>query len=494
MAYKRPFDDEVVDDGSSKHQRQDGPIDEINLCNDSFSRQGASGKSSDIGESSIGKYELDSRQDPENSCCPVLPRKMVEDVERGVPRSSSVSHWATSSTSDEDELPEDVRQLPYYSGYISFDHLMRPGINIDDVYNLLDHPPRKRVPVGPDHQAEIPSWGTEVNGTTLDGLGSTELGGYCIMSISKTEPLPYNGEKFGDGRTDCDCLDQGSVRCVWQHIAEARDKLRRTLGEDIFMQLGFNDMGEVVADKWSEEEQQLFHEAVYANPVSSGTNFWNVLSAVFPSRTKMEIVSYYFNVFMLRKRARQNRCDSMNIDSDNDEWQGSDVDGGDGGVSDEDEDSGIESPICHDGLVFHQNGLHLHEDEHQPEDDAELSDEIREYDDNNDDGIVRKPDPNSTFEHPRKKSDDDVENDVQDGSCTSSDSGANVEASRLNPDGCQEWGHYIIDSSDAKAWDGYNSVSCSKHVDFLPTCMIEEVFRDDHFDSEGKKWRGPRNL
>ena len=49
MAYKRPFDDEVVDDGSSKHQRQDGPIDEINLCNDSFSRQGASGKSSDIG-------------------------------------------------------------------------------------------------------------------------------------------------------------------------------------------------------------------------------------------------------------------------------------------------------------------------------------------------------------------------------------------------------------------------------------------------------------
>ena len=49
MAYNRPFDDEVVDDGSSKHQRQDGPIDEINLCNDSFSRQGASGKSSDIG-------------------------------------------------------------------------------------------------------------------------------------------------------------------------------------------------------------------------------------------------------------------------------------------------------------------------------------------------------------------------------------------------------------------------------------------------------------
>ena len=45
---------------------------------------------------------------------------------------------------------------------------------------------------------------------------------------------------------------------------------------------------------------------------------------VFPSRTKKDIVSYYFNVFMLKVRAEQNRLDPRNIDSDDDEWQGSD--------------------------------------------------------------------------------------------------------------------------------------------------------------------------
>lgn len=35
MAQKRPFDDEVVNEVSSKHPRQDGPSDEIISCNDS---------------------------------------------------------------------------------------------------------------------------------------------------------------------------------------------------------------------------------------------------------------------------------------------------------------------------------------------------------------------------------------------------------------------------------------------------------------------------
>ncbi|CAI9281484.1 unnamed protein product [Lactuca saligna] len=83
-------------------------------------------------------------------------------------------------------------------------------------------------------------------------------------------------------------------------------------------------MGESVANKWSEEDEHLFHEVVYSNPVSFGKNFWNHLSEVFPSRSNHEIVGYYFNVFMLRIRAEQNRFDPMNADSDDDEWQGSD--------------------------------------------------------------------------------------------------------------------------------------------------------------------------
>ncbi|XP_021768229.1 uncharacterized protein LOC110732583 [Chenopodium quinoa] len=519
MAHKRPFDDEVVDEGSSKHQRQDGPSDEISLCNGisqhqrqdgpsdelslcngSFSIDGACGKPYVLGDSSIENDQLDLRQEHANGSCPV-PR---EDVESDAPRSASLSHWATSRTSD-DELSEEPVQLPLYPGYFSFDNHVRP-INPEDVYYcLLDYPPRKRVPVGPDHQADIPSLEIQIKESTSDDLGKIEpapsdihtveiveggLDGICIMPIPNIEPLPYYGEKVGNGRTECTCPDQGSVRCVRQHIAEARDELRRTLGQDIFVELGFYDMGEVVAEKWSLEEEQLFHEVVYSNPASLGKNFWNVLSAVFPSRTKMEIVSYYFNVFMLRKRAEQNRCDSFNVDSDDDEWHGSDDDGGDeGGVSEEDEDSGIESPVRHGGLAFHQNGLHLQGDEHGLEDDGDLSDEARENDGLNGDGIVRKSDHDSSFEHPGKKSDDDGENDVQDGSCTSSDSGASVQGSQLKPDGCHEWNEYIIDSSDAKVWDGY-SMSCPKqNMDFLSTCsMIEEVFGDGGFESKGKRW------
>ncbi|KAF2299341.1 hypothetical protein GH714_031637 [Hevea brasiliensis] len=63
-------------------------------------------------------------------------------------------------------------------------------------------------------------------------------------------------------KTDCSCLDQGSIECVKQHIMEARQKLRENLGEEMFDGLGFYDMGEDVGKKWTEEEEQLFHDVV----------------------------------------------------------------------------------------------------------------------------------------------------------------------------------------------------------------------------------------
>ncbi|GKC89283.1 ELM2 domain-containing protein [Tanacetum coccineum] len=81
------------------------------------------------------------------------------------------------------------------------------------------------------------------------------------------------------------------------------------------------EMGEVAAAKWTEEEERLFHEVVYLNPASVGGRFWKELSIEFPSRTKKEIVSYYFNVFILRRRAVQNRSQVLYPDSDNDEWR-----------------------------------------------------------------------------------------------------------------------------------------------------------------------------
>ncbi|KAI9164973.1 hypothetical protein LWI28_005346 [Acer negundo] len=69
---------------------------------------------------------------------------------------------------------------------------------------------------------------------------------------------------------NCDYLDEGSVRCVQQQVMEAREKLLKSFGHEKFVKLGFRDMGEEVSGKWSEAEEQVFHEVVYSNPVSSG--------------------------------------------------------------------------------------------------------------------------------------------------------------------------------------------------------------------------------
>ncbi|KAK9667802.1 hypothetical protein RND81_13G012000 [Saponaria officinalis] len=458
MAQKRPYD-EVVSEVSSKHQRQDGPAVQITSHNDGFSKETDILKLPESGETNALKRHIEYRDNCENYGRPEN-RHEGEETVSDASRSASLSHWATIGPCDEDEPPDETLHFPFFSGYFSFDRPVRSAINHpDDVYHcLLDYPPRKQVPIGSEHQAEIPSLGENT---------SKENSGINL----ETEPPEPSILKVGAGRLDCQCQDHGSVRCVQLHIAEARDKLRRALGEDAFVELGFNNMGEVVAEKWTNDEEQLFVKVVYENPVSSGGNFWNALSAIFPSRTKMEIVSYYFNVFMLRKRAEQNRCDQMSIDSDNDEWQGSD--------SDDDDDSGIESPSRNDGLVFRQNELLIHEHE---EDDGNVSDDARETDVKNSQGIIRDSNTDPALELPRKKFDDGADNDARDGSCTSSDSGASAQVTQIKSDDGREWREYILDSTDstdAKAWDGY--LSCPKtNVDFLPTCsMIEEVFGGD---------------
>ncbi|XP_074283662.1 uncharacterized protein LOC141608196 [Silene latifolia] len=391
MGHKRPFDDEVVDEVSPKHSRQSGACDEFISRNDRTSKQADIMKRHDSGECSIRKDEVEYHDVHENGGYPDILREGAEETESDAPRFVPLSHWSTSNTSVEDESSEEMFHMPFSPGYYNFDRPFRLVCSTDDVYHcLIDNPPRKQVPIGPEHQADIPPWGK----TTSNG----NLNGTRIMLILERPSVIQGISKAGDDRIDCICPDPGSVRCVRVHIAEARDKLRRVLGEHAFTELGFNDMGEVVADKWENEEKQLFHKVVYTNPVSLGKNFWDALSAVFPSRTKMEIVSYYFNVFMPRKRAEQNRCDPTNIHSDNDKWQGSDDD--DDGDDHEDNDSGIESPVRLDGLVFHQNGSHARD---YGEDDGDVSDDTHEFDEGTSQGHIHNFDTDSASQFSGKK-------------------------------------------------------------------------------------------
>lgn len=192
---------------------------------------------------------------------------------------------------------------------------------------MLNSPSRKEVPVGPDHEAEVPPW--NLNGIQIGISGSCSIAddddreerliGTCIIPMPDLNDSTMEGVGVGRGRTDCSCMDMGSMRCVQQHVNEAREKLRETIGDVNFVELGFCNMGDEVAYQWTPHDEQLFHDIVYSNPASHGRRFWKHLSAAFPTRTKSELVSYYFNAFMHRRRAVQNRSYLLEIDSDDDE-------------------------------------------------------------------------------------------------------------------------------------------------------------------------------
>lgn len=431
--------------------------------------------------------------------------KDAEDIETSAP--VSVSSWPTSSTSEEVSLSEAPFHMSYFPEYFNTERPIRTLPHCEDIYSLLlNHHSRKFVPVGPDHQAEVPPWGQHGTSDISSSSNSSQvlkyesedekrLMGTCIIPMPHLTSAAYTDPKIGTGRTDCKCEDKGSFSCVRIHIMEAREELVKSIGPERFMELGFCDMGEQVAETWNEEEEHAFHQVVFSNPTSLGKNFWDKLSAVFPSQTKTEIVSYYFNVFMLRKRAEQNRYDPMNVDSDNDEWQGSD-DFGDNeiGMAEEDYDSVVESPLHGDdtgNLQIREDNLLCDEDfaddtcDDNVNSDSnnggidQISETCPEKLDNHDSGTAFQPRDKTVL-------DDKGDQEVQDDSCTSSDTGAPSLTNHMesgNGNRCSRGfsdNGYVLEPCDSKDWDlGYLTCSKSK-VDFLPTCnMIEEVFGEE---------------
>ncbi|KAE9607343.1 hypothetical protein Lal_00026620 [Lupinus albus] len=284
--------------------------------------------------------------------------------DRNVQTSGPIGSWS----SDYDSGSGATSLSSASSGCLEFDI---PKKSYDDMYSSLDCSPIKSVPVGPNHQAVLPVWSGKMNKISklavynddipFSGLASIHtahdneerLMGTSVLPMPDSSFYSNKGNEGGEGRSECNCLDQGSIRCVRQHVREARENVRSTLGMENFVNLGFCDMGEYVALKWNEEEEEVFHEVVYTNPASLGRNFWKHLSAAFPHRTNKEIVSYYFNVFMLRRRAAQNRSRFLDIDSDDDECHTSDTQFY--GYENSEDDSGIESLGDVDGRVENQD-------------------------------------------------------------------------------------------------------------------------------------------
>ncbi|KAI3726859.1 hypothetical protein L1987_66665 [Smallanthus sonchifolius] len=323
-----------------------------------------------------------------------------------LPGHLSTSSW-TSSTISEDAMSDAVQ--PLTSNAYSY---------------LLERSPLKQVSVGPEYQAAIPEW-NEFNGDEIKFLGSS------VIQMPENQTIHEN-ETVGRGRAECYCQNPGSTVCVKQHIKVSREILNARIGLKAFVDLGFDDMGEVVAEKWTEDDEHLFHEVVYSNPVSSGRNFWNHLAAEFSSRSNHEIVSYYFNVFMLRRRTEQNRADPMNADSDDDESRGYDS---------------------------HEHGI----------------DTENHYNDSE----PRKLHNNCSFDSSSDKTfvDESGEggHDFLYDSCTSSDT---VGVSCINHE-------FTFEPLDSRVWDVRYFPYAGTKTDFLPTgSMIEEVFGVESWNFE----------
>lgn len=432
---------------------------------------------------------------------------LSEDPTKVVPRNFSNLPWYTT-LSVEDARSESPVRLSFFPGYFE-DNRRTPRFNRPEEQmcaHEFDYSSQKLVSVGPNHQAELPilrfkglkNYDGESDSLTYSTLSghpfvedddSDKWLGNCIMSMPDSD----EGVEVSAGKNkiDCSCVDKGSVRCMRQHVNEARERLKERLGKDRFSDLGFYDMGETVAKNWTEEEEELFHEVVASNPASLGKNFWDYLSLAFPSRSSKELVSYYFNVFMLRKRAEQNRAVPLVVDSDNDEWEESDDDHPP--TSEDYDDSAVESPVDRDEVTcnnFDLAGVHIH-------DEAEVG------------GVPSHSTPDTNEElHGVSKFNPMIQpvggtedHNVQDDSCTSfeeqhnktflrdgssdlAEMQNNLEQQEYRSNGLSGLTNqeYLVGHCAPDQWEMNYLNEMGKDVDFLPTCNVIEEFGDASCD------------
>ncbi|CAA3006257.1 Hypothetical predicted protein [Olea europaea subsp. europaea] len=171
---------------------------------------------------------------------------------------------------------------------------------------------RKRIPLGPLFQANIPEFTGKTNEIDSTWLGTR------IWPLEKCENkgVLIERDRIGKGRQDsCGCEFPGSVECVKFHVSQKSSRLKLELCS-AFEGWKFDSMGEKVAICWTKEEQNRFQDMLKLNPLSQDKYFWDELLKLLPRKDKEALLSYYFNVFLLRRRGYQNRISPSNVDSD----------------------------------------------------------------------------------------------------------------------------------------------------------------------------------
>lgn len=170
------------------------------------------------------------------------------------------------------------------------------------------------VSVGFAFQAEVPEWTGAVSETDSKWLGTR-----VWAPEDENNKTLIEKHSIGKGRqSSCDCSLAGSSACVRFHIFEKRLELKLALG-GLFYRWKFDRMGEEVSLSWTNEEEKRFKNMVLGSTALN--KFWKNAFRLFPSKSREQLVSYYFNVLVLRRRSYQNRVTPKSIDSDDDETE-----------------------------------------------------------------------------------------------------------------------------------------------------------------------------
>ncbi|CAN4097433.1 unnamed protein product [Withania somnifera] len=173
-------------------------------------------------------------------------------------------------------------------------------------------------PTNSSAESAIGFWGSSAEREYQLGHSFKQMFNLAARQTREKRTLIDRGP-IGKGREDiCSCRSPGSYDCVKFHLFEKRRKVKIDLGS-AYYQWKFGSMGEQVALSWSREEERKFQDIVKSNPLSEEKSFWNEIFKFFPNKSRESLVSYYFNVFLLRRRGNQNRTNASNVDSDDDE-------------------------------------------------------------------------------------------------------------------------------------------------------------------------------
>ncbi|KMZ66004.1 hypothetical protein ZOSMA_2G00130 [Zostera marina] len=199
---------------------------------------------------------------------------------------------------------------------LSWEHLSRIGY----CYRIV-----KRTPIGPSYQVNLPIWtGSKskqaelIYGKDSDSLKFLGTQLWPMPSANNVK----NHELIGKGRDEsCLCLQPRSSECIAYHKKMKNLELKSDL-QGAYSSMGLDTVGEQVSESWTLNEQMEFEKIVKENPISEKKDFFSVAMKYFPKKTMKELVSYYHNVYVSRRMVLQNQLKPMEIDSEDDEFDG----------------------------------------------------------------------------------------------------------------------------------------------------------------------------